>query len=108
MNQGFSFGQITPVQSIFYNDPSNRGVGWQMLKDYLNRSGNRAFDNFLDSRASTEYNRALATSANNPNYLWTQHLEGLPQDLLHQWQNTPAAARGASGSLYGAQQVYLG
>lgn len=106
---GFSFGNLSGPQSIFYNDPNNRGVGWQMLKDYLNRSGNQQYDAFLNSRMGTEYNRYLSEAARrNGNLNWTDWMVQRQNQYADQWRNTPTAQKGGSLGLYGNNQIYLG
>jgi hypothetical protein len=106
---GFSFGKLTPTQDIFYNDPSNRSVGWQMLKDYLNRSGNGRYNSYLDSLMGTEYNRYLGANAQvNGKLDWTDWMTQHQNQYPTQWQGMSTVARGGNPGLYGNNQVFLG
>jgi hypothetical protein len=107
---GFTFGNLGSTDSIFYNDPSNRGVGWQMLKDYLNTGvGNPRYNSYLDSRMSDEYNRYLKTVNDTKGaYKWTDHLQNIQNSLSQGWQDLSTSARGGNPGLYGANQRFLG
>lgn len=106
--QGFSFGNLSGPQSIFYNDPGNRGVAWQMLKDYLNPTTNGRYGNFLDNLANQDYNRYLAANARQNGALkYTNWLEQNQYQYASQYQNQSPSARGANPSLYGGSQMYL-
>ena len=106
----FSFGALSGPNSIFYNDPSNRGVGWQMLKDYLNNGvGNARYNSWLDAQMGNEYNRYLTKAAQtNGAYQWTQHLQDIQGQLAQGWGNLPTSQRGGNPGLYGANQRFLG
>jgi hypothetical protein len=106
---GFSFGNLSGPNSIFYNDPNNRSVAFQMLKDYLNRGGNTRYNSFLDSLAGQDYNRFLSANAqSNGKLLYTDWLERQQNYFPQQWATLPGVARGANPGLYGNSQVYLG
>lgn len=106
---GFTFGRLTTPQSIFYNDPANRGVAWQMLKDYLNASGNTRYDSFLDQQMANQYNRFLSANAKANNALkWTDWITQNQNMPAEAFQNLPTAQRGGSPGLYGANQRFVG
>ena len=106
----FTFGNLSTPNSIFYNDPSNRGVGWQMLKDYLNTGvGNPRYNSYLDNRMATEYNRYLSqNAAANGALKWTDYLTNNQGNVAQGWQDLPTGARGGNAGLYGAYQRFLG
>lgn len=106
----FTFGNLSTPNSIFYNDPSNRGVGWQMLKDYLNTGvGNPRYNSYIEGQMADEYNRYLTrNAASNGAYKWTEHLQNIQGQVPQGWQNLTTAAKGGNLALYGARQRYLG
>jgi hypothetical protein len=104
------FGQqLDPTQGIFYNDPNNRQVGWQMLQNYLGARGNNTFDNFLQRQMGQQYNNYLSQTAGQKGALdWTDYLTQNASKIADMWKNLPSAQKGANPAAYGGNQVYLG
>jgi len=107
---GFSFGNLDAKQDIFYNTPSNYGVGYQKLTDYLNPNNSSSnYGSWLASQAGevqNRYNDALAMDPGS-DLKWVDYLEKQAPGFRNMFQSLSARQRGENPALYDSG-VYLG
>lgn len=93
---GFSFGNLSPLQQLFYGD--NPNVAFQQLGDYFARSGlsdKSVFGKFLDQQQRPLYNRFLAAQAADPSggLTLTKFLESQASNMTNQFSALPGYLR---------------
>lgn len=111
---GFSFGTLDAKNDIFYNTPSNYGVGYQKLTDYLNPNNSSSnYGSWLASQAGevqNRYNDASAVqgaNAQGQTLKWVDYLERQAPGFRNMFQSLSSRQRGENPALYDSG-VYLG